>query len=497
MDALHGIAHAALGDLTLDQLLARIVSVIREEFSFEYVGVARIEWSCQEAVLVAFSTDLPTSLTVGFRQSVQTGIVGHVARTGKTRFEPEARRSTDYVPTFPDICAELCVPIIQDDVVVGVLNAETASADSLLGQTSFLETVGDLAAGAFAAEESRMRVRRQADLLAITNAVSRLAMEAERLDDMLRRTVNYIADRLDVTVASILMLDDTGERFAYEVCAGQLDLSVPDDWPIGVGVAGRCARTGKPQLVDDLLNDPDYLPGHADVQSEYLVPIAWRGRVLGVLNLESTSADTFTPELQRVFEGIADQVAGLIHLLAVRRDLEATNSALEQLSHVDGLTGLANRRQFNRSLAEMWDSQTGLTLAMVDVDHFKALNDEHGHLAGDDQLRTVAATISQMSAFPGWLAARYGGEEFAVLVPKQLNHDVVAAMEAIRAAVESQSEGVPCTVSIGVAAREPTERSPDQLIRRADRALYRAKRKGRNCVETAKPAHPGDRQIRG
>ena len=149
----------------------------------------------------------------------------------------------------------------------------------------------------------------------------------------------------------------------------QIDATVEDavkrarsrmPWPVEVGAAGRCARTGEVQLIADVAHDPDYVPGNDTVQSEYIVPIRHRVRLHGVLNLESTQADFFTPEVRAMFDAVALQIAGTIHLARVVRELELANRKLERLSMSDGLTGIANRRCFDLRLTEEWQRHAAL-----------------------------------------------------------------------------------------------------------------------------------------
>ncbi len=172
---------------------------------------------------------------------------------------------------------------------------------------------------------------------------------------------------------------------------------------------------------------------------------------------------------------------------------------LAGLASTDGLTGLANRRRLDQVLKQEWArgmrSERPLALLMIDVDHFKAFNDRHGHHGGDVALRSVAQTLTASIRRPGDLAARYGGEEFMVVLPETDKAGACVIAEKLRLAIEAlppfAEDTVPITVSIGVATHLPaTHDLPEPLFHAADRALYRAKKQGRNRVEFEPYAAP-------
>jgi diguanylate cyclase (GGDEF)-like protein len=178
--------------------------------------------------------------------------------------------------------------------------------------------------------------------------------------------------------------------------------------------------------------------------------------------------------------------------LEMSRALAAANRELEKLSHQDGLTGIANRRYFDGYLStevrRAAREHQPLSLILADVDQFKAFNDCYGHQVGDDCLRRVAAALTSAGRRPADLAARYGGEEFAMVLPgTDLDGAVDVAQSvsrvigslAIPHARSTVSKSV--TLSQGVVSLTPEKESPpEDLIRRADQALYQAKQQGRN-----------------
>ena len=168
------------------------------------------------------------------------------------------------------------------------------------------------------------------------------------------------------------------------------------------------------------------------------------------------------------------------------RELEDVNRKLAELVTEDALTGVSNRRALENGLRREWyrclDQRRPLSVLMIDVDNFKAYNDAHGHLEGDVQLRGIAQRLNQQHDPQRELLARYGGEEFALLLPGVHQVEALRRAEEIRAAIAGSDAGM--TVSIGVAGFVPeVQADPDTLLRRADAALYAAKRGGRNRVE--------------
>ena len=197
---------------------------------------------------------------------------------------------------------------------------------------------------------------------------------------------------------------------------------------------------------------------------------------------------------------LRDLQADLMRVVRERTEqLEDANRKLAQMSYVDAVTEVSNRRSFEEELTMEWRrsarSKSRLSLLMVDIDGFKAFNDALGHQAGDEALKKVAAVIDLSVRRAGDIVARYGGEEFAVLLPDTEPHGALSLAERIRIAIEERNIWHPATprgrltVSIGVATMMGGEEGePSALVKAADGALYQAKRDGRNIVRVAENA---------
>lgn len=171
----------------------------------------------------------------------------------------------------------------------------------------------------------------------------------------------------------------------------------------------------------------------------------------------------------------------------MRTELAASLQAARDAATRDDLTGMCNRRSFTETLAAMIarSEQEGqiFCLLLCDLDHFKSLNDQHGHQVGDEALRSVAVAI-QTSIRARDVSARYGGEEFTVLVRGGIADGLSAASHLRAAVARVRVLGTPLSISVGVASYGSND-TPESLLKRADEALYRAKRGGRDRVRAA------------
>ena len=189
-------------------------------------------------------------------------------------------------------------------------------------------------------------------------------------------------------------------------------------------------------------------------------------------------------------------------IVDLQKELLETNRRLELLSITDGLTKLYNHRHLQDELARAFEEsaryERPLSFVIVDLDFFKKVNDTYGHAIGDEVLKAISA-VFQQSIRTTDLAARYGGEEFALMLPETVLEDALNFAEKIRGivestAVETHAGPISATVSIGVATvPHPRIHSAKELIVAADKALYRAKKNGRNQVQAADPGRAGAR----
>lgn len=485
LEILNEIARIATLDLELRPMLQRITDTLVARFDWELVACVTVDAERKTFVCEAVTSLVPTVVAPGYSRPLGSGVVGEVAATERPILIDDVRMYHNYVETLPGALSELCIPIRHGRQLVAILNLESRRLGAFHGQLPLVMTIAEQVAGIIANARHHEELKQRARLMEMMSEVSRTALETTELHALLDRIVEYIAAHFPIELVEILLHDEEASEYIEAAFAGDImPVTKGTRWPMTKGVIGRCIATRRTQLVLDANADADYVSFHPTLTAELCVAIVFKRRTLGVLNLESASAEVFTPANVLALEAFADQVAGAIHLAQLTRDLEEANARLQRLSMVDALTGVDNRRRFDEVLDREWRrsarSGAALSLLMIDVDRFKDFNDARGHQAGDECLRAVAGVLRECLARAADVVARYGGEEFTVLLPDSESDGAARAAERLRQRV---AERTPVTISIGVATMTATRQSePSALVSEADEALYEAKRAGRNRV---------------
>lgn len=321
--------------------------------------------------------------------------------------------------------------------------------------------------------------KRLGALYKITSVVAKIANEEELLEEIL----NGITRELGFFNVAIFFLENETKELVIKKHRGYADhLRIP----IGQGIIGRAAAKRELVYVQNVKEESAYLKkDDAQDFSEIALPLIVDDKVIGVLDME-TSKDWVMQDYDLDFlRSLASQISVTIaHAKHV--------ASVEVLAITDGLTGLYNYRYF-RKLLDMEFKRAirykrPLSQLMIDIDFFKHYNDTHGHLMGDEILRTVALLIKENCRDIDFVV-RYGGEEFVVLFPETAIEEAYSIAERIRTSINdypfinkhTQPNGA-LTVSIGIAGYPHDANDDIELINHADSALYTAKRSTRNCV---------------
>jgi len=320
--------------------------------------------------------------------------------------------------------------------------------------------------------------------------------QAEAMRERLTHGLNWyeLLPILDDLAVLMLAITDSGQH-EFEAYLKQLNerleafqghLQVASDGHADSRSAARELDTQIREQVDGLQTS---VQDAADLDSLKHVLESHLEGLLGTMDEHQHQRDQREQEVAARLKSLAERVANMEHeAQGYREHLEVQR----QKALIDPLTGLPNRAAWSERLAQevnAWHQRgNNLSLAMLDLDHFKRINDGYGHLAGDKVLKIIA-TVLRKRLRPNDFIARFGGEEFVLLMPNSSLSDALAVGETLRAAIEAcpfhfKGEPVTITVSMGMAQFQPGERS-DLALKRADEALYRAKGAGRNQVQAA------------
>jgi diguanylate cyclase (GGDEF)-like protein len=330
------------------------------------------------------------------------------------------------------------------------------------------------------ATDSEARARRRLELLFKMNDMLQSAEDHRDANAILVATATQLAPQLG---GALYIFSNSGDRLHLATTWNITDADAAKIPPTIMPADCWGLKRGKPHL--NLVGEGHLQCPHAvgAPVSILELPMVARGQVLGMLMLGDPAGEFALEEAQLIGSALADGMSLALANIALRERLR--NQALR-----DGLTGLYNRRYMEDTLERFVEvskgAGPGTSLVMIDLDHFKSINDEHGHAAGDAVLRDVGA-ILMSTLRKADVACRYGGEELAVILPSCEMAVAVERAKQLCARIEALSDtyGFRVSASMGVASAPVHARSADELVVVADKALYVAKANGRNQVRHA------------
>jgi len=477
---LYDAGQAVLSTFNLDEVLQRILAIARDYFHLRNVAVLLLDQDAQELYVrsqIGWDADKDKK-----RLGCKEGLTGACVQKKHPVYAPDVSKDERYVCAALSTRSELAIPLMVRDEVVGVLDCQSDKLDHFDKDTIELLTLFSTQAS-IALENARLYSLEQhrARQLQAINTIAQQSTAVMDLEDLLARVCSVIQHAFQVAHVSLCLRDD-GD-LVLRAHQGQLTPCLPAN--------GRLPRTAEPWssvlatgnsvIEKDLTAAPAALKLFVESASRMSIPLISFGQTLGVLTLHSDQRNAFHENEMQSLEAVADICASSIqNAHYVER--------IRQLSYLDGLTGIFNRRFFELRIVEEIERARrnggGMAVIMADIDQFKRLNDEFGHLLGDEVLRQVSSLFHQQVRKID-VVCRYGGEEFAILLTQTSAQHAMGVAEKLRKLVEGwQFPGVPRTVtlSLGVAAFPDHGSGRDDLIRAADNGLYAAKQAGRNRV---------------
>jgi len=514
-DALHDV-------LEVEPLSALLIAMVRERVQVDQLALFL---NNPETGLVELQAHngLPDDVD-GLSFPAEDGILWRLLLAG----EPFSVLDLGGRPRFPEIFdvnqleqvqGRLWLPLVMPGKVIGLLSIGLGRDGNPVdvAELSFLSSLANQAALAInsarlyqSIEVARRRLDRSLHQLSMLFDVTRALSAVSDLTGLLRLILERAIDAVDAEKGSLMLMNEAGEELEVRVVFGLPDKEIERKinegeltcrtFKPGEGVAGTVLQTGKPHRVDNTEDEGSFTDRETShVRSILCVPLTVEDDTLGVINITNRKGtEPFRDEDEEILGALADQAA-----VAIAR------ARLYEAAITDGLTGLYIRRFVMHRLREevrrtrRYGNQ--LSVVMCDIDHFKQVNDNHGHPAGDAVLVRVADVLRAGLRTEVDVAGRYGGEEFLLLLPQTTARAAVVAAERLRKSTEQlrvdvgDDEPLQVTMSFGIAELDiESGEGPAELIARADAALYASKEAGRNRVtafgtgEGSDEAEPGD-----
>jgi diguanylate cyclase (GGDEF)-like protein len=477
---LYDAGQAVLSTFDLDEVLHRILGIARDYFHLPNAAILLVDKEAQQLKVRAQIGWDPgqDKICLGWHE----GITGAAVLKKQPVYAPDVSRDPRYVCKAQSTRSELAIPLMVRDEVAGVLDCQSDRLDHFDPETIELLTLFSTQASIALQNAHLYSLERQrARQLEAINAIAQQTTAVMELEDLLARVCFVIQKAFQVPHVSLCLRED-GD-LVLRAHEGTLTPCLPPGGrlPADREPWAQVLATGGTFIEKDLSSAPNSVKLFAESLSRLSIPLISFGQTLGVLMLHSNERHAFRESELQSLESVADICASSIqNAHYVER--------IRQLSYLDGLTGIFNRRFFELRILEEIErarrSGAGMAVVMVDIDQFKKLNDEFGHLLGDEVLRQVSSLFHQQLRKID-VVCRYGGEEFAILLTQTSAQHALGVAEKLRRLVEGwQFPGVPRTVTLsaGVAAFPDHGTTRDDLIRAADTGLYAAKQAGRNQV---------------
>jgi len=335
--------------------------------------------------------------------------------------------------------------------------------------------------------------KRQSQELTIFHDVAKALTSSLDLDSILQTIMEKMAEYFRPDTWSLLMVDEAKNELYFAIAVGDAAEALKDvRLKVGEGIAGWVAKNGEQLIVPDVCTDPRFAKRidemtRWETQSIICVPLRSKHRVLGVIQLVNVRLENFTDQETFFLQSLCDYAAIAIeNARAVEK--------IQELTITDDCTGLFNARHLYKVLeTEVYRSSRfnyEFTVVFIDLDHFKQVNDTHGHLVGSKLLAEIGYLIKAQLRLIDY-AFRYGGDEFVVLLPQTGKDSALTVAkrlrDALRVSMFCREEGLNLNVraSMGVATYPHDAKTPHDIIRQADEMMYMVKNSTRDNIGIA------------
>ena len=317
--------------LDLDTTLSRVAELVRKVIEYEIFAILLVNEKAQD-LRIRFQVGYAREVAERVKIKIGEGVTGMAAQRREAILIDDVTKHPEYISGAPNVRSELAIPLIVKNKVIGVLNLETHEAGRFNEEHKRLLTlIGSRMAVGIENARLHTRTTRQARTLVLLNEIARELTSILNVDELLKRIAELLSRLIDYQMFSILLVDALGEKLQHRFSLRfQENIQLKHDVPLGDGLVGYAARHRQAVLVPDVSKDPRYISLNPETRSELAVPLIYKDKVIGVLDLEHTKRGFFTDDHKRTVTTLAAQVAIAIENARLYEEIARQEKRLER-----------------------------------------------------------------------------------------------------------------------------------------------------------------------
>ena len=317
--------------LDLDTTLRRVAELVRKVIDYEIFAILLVNEKTQD-LRIRFQVGYAREVAERMKIKIGEGVTGIAAQRREAILVDDVSQHPEYISLVANVRSELAVPLIVKNRVIGVLNLEAQEAGRFTEEHKRLLTlIGSRMAVGIENARLYTRTTRQARTLILLNEIARELTSILNVDELLKRIAELLSRLIDYQMFSIMLLDSTGEKLQHRFSLRfQENIQLKHDVPLGKGVVGYAVQHQQAVLVPDVNKDPRYIRLNPETRSELAVPLIYKDKVIGVLDLEHTKRGFFTDDHQRTVTTLAAQVAIAIENARLYEEIARQEKRLER-----------------------------------------------------------------------------------------------------------------------------------------------------------------------
>ena len=325
------VADVLATSLDLDTTLRRVAEVVRKVIDYEIFAILLLNDKTQE-LRFRFQIGYPADFDDRTRVKVGEGVTGLAAQSRQAVLVEDVRNDPRYIEAVKNVCSELAIPLITKNRVIGVIDLEAREPGYFTEEHNrVLTLVASRMAAGIENAQLYTRTTKQARILLLLNEIARELTSILNLDELLGRIAELVRRLIDYQMFSILLVDPTGEKLEHRFSLRfDENIHLKNEIPLGRGIVGAAAVSQQAVLVPDVTKDPRYVEANPETRSEMAVPLIYKGKVVGVLDLEHTKRGFFTEEHQRTMTTLAAQIAIALENARLYEEIERQERRLER-----------------------------------------------------------------------------------------------------------------------------------------------------------------------